>query len=251
MKTGNPMADALSAAILAHDLPRDRLAGMIAARIPEITGDPPASLQDLRVSLLETEGACCSSLPRRSWGAPARPGKRQPSMRGWLMGLCKGCARFRSRRPAQAAAASVLPCRAGARMWSGFTRARPSTGLAAALADFRDEASRELQRFRELRARLDRAAWPAFLPLALVEPYLKAMAAGSFDPLAHRPALNPVAPILADLVRGVAAGSLASLAVSVPLHETVATLAQIVRSVLFSQKREGRFCERGLGNEQK
>ena len=53
MKTGNPIADALSAAILAHDLPKDRLAGVIAARIPEITGDVPASLEDMRVSLLQ------------------------------------------------------------------------------------------------------------------------------------------------------------------------------------------------------
>jgi phytoene synthase len=69
---------------------------------------------------------------------------------------------------------------------------RQSAALAAALADFRDEAARELQQFRELRAKLDRAAWPAFLPLALVEPYLKAMAARSFEPLQTVVTLNPL-----------------------------------------------------------
>ena len=98
MKTGNPVADALSAAILAHDLPKDRLTAMIAARTPEITGDPPASLQDLRASLLETEGAVFE-LAASILGDDSEAAKGPPYTRGWLMGLRKGCARCRFRHP--------------------------------------------------------------------------------------------------------------------------------------------------------
>ena len=191
MKTGNPVADALSAAILAHGLPRDRLTGMIGARIPEISGDPPASLQDLRVSLLETE-AVLFELAASILCGVSEAGKEAAQHAGLAYGLMQ---RLRT-VPVQASRRrlllppSYLQSRGADVEWVYAGKA--STGLAAALGDFRDEASRELQRFRELRARLDRAAWPAYLPLALVEPYLKAMGAQSYDPLHTVPALNPL-----------------------------------------------------------
>ena len=191
MKTGNPIADALSAAILAHDLPKDRLAGMIAARIPEITGDVPASLEDMRVSLLQTEGAVFE-LAASILGCASEAGKQAAQHAALAYGLTQ---RLRT-VPVQASRRRLLlpPSYLQSRgvdldwVYAGKT----STGLAAALADFRAEASRELQRFRELRAGLDRGAWPAFLPLALVEPHLAAMAAGSFDPLHTVATLNPL-----------------------------------------------------------
>ena len=205
MKTGNPIADALSAAILAHDLPKDRLAGIIAARIPEITGDVPASLEDMRVSLLQTEGAVFE-LAASILGGASEAGKQAAQHAALADGLTQ---RLRT-VPVQASRCLLLlpPSYLQSRgvdldwVYAGKT----STGLAAALADFRAEASRELQRFRELRAGLDRGAWPAFLPLALVEPHLAAMAAGSFDPLHTVATLNPLAAILADSVGVVAAG---------------------------------------------
>ena len=191
MKTGNPIADALSAAIMAHDLPKARLAGMVAARIPEITGDPPASLQDMRVSLQGTEGAVFE-LAASILGRTSEAGKEAAKHAGLAYGLTQ---RLRT-VPVQASRRrlllppSYLQGRGADVDWVYAGKA--STGLAAALGDFRDEAARELQRFRELRARLDRGAWPAFLPLALVEPYLAAMAAGSFDPLQTVVTLNPL-----------------------------------------------------------
>ena len=155
---------------------------MIGARIPEITGDPPASLQDLRVSLQETEGAVFE-LAASILGCTSEAGKEAAQHAGLAYGLTQ---RLRT-VPVQASRRrlllppSYLQSRGADVDW--VYAGKTSTGLAAALGDFRDEASRELQRFRELRAGLDRGAWPAFLPLALVEPYLAAMAAGSFDPL--------------------------------------------------------------------
>ena len=61
----------------------------------------------------------------------------------------------------------------------------------AALADLRGTANRALHQFRTLAPELGPATWPSFLPLTLVKPYLKAMAAPSFDPLHSIVSLNP------------------------------------------------------------
>ena len=109
MKTGNPIADALSAAILAHDLPKARLAGMIAARIPEITGDAPASLEDLRASLLQTEGAVFE-LAASILVCASEAGKRGCPARGaGLWAYAKAAHGPGSGIEAPVAAASVLP----------------------------------------------------------------------------------------------------------------------------------------------
>ncbi len=191
MKTGNPVADALSRTILAHDLPRDRLMRIIDAHIPEISGDPPASLQDLRSSLRETEGAvfelAASILEDGSEGVLEAAAHA---------GLAHGLTQRLRTVPMQALRQrlllppSYLESRGADVAW--LYAGKSSAGLLAALADFRDEANRELQRFRELSAKLDRDAWPAFLPLAVVEPYLKTMAKASYDPVQTVPALNPL-----------------------------------------------------------
>ncbi len=191
MKTGNPLADALSGAILAYDLPRGRLAAMVAARIPEVTGDPPASLTDLRAALQESEGAVfeLAAAILGDTGDAARQAARHAGLAYGLMQRLRTLPLQASRRRLLLPP-SHLESRGADLDW--LYAGKPSAALAAALADFRDEAARELQRFRELRAALDKAAWPAFLPLALVEPYLKAMAAHSFEPLQTVATLNPL-----------------------------------------------------------
>ncbi len=191
MKTGNAIADALSRTILAHDLPRHRLMGMIDARTPEISGDPPANLQELRSSLQETEGALFE-LAAAILGDGSEAAKEAATHAGVAYGLTE---RLRT-VPLQASRRrlllppSYLESRGADLAW--LYAGKASTGLSAALADFRDEANRELRQFRETSPKLKRAAWPAFLPLALVRPYLQAMAAPSFDPLQTVPALNPL-----------------------------------------------------------
>ena len=116
MKTGNPIADALSAAILAHDLPKDRLAGMIGARIPEITGDPPASVQDLRAAILETEGAVFE-LAASILGCTSEAGKEAaPACGAGLWAYAKATHGPGSGIEAPAAPASVL----SSEPWGGF-----------------------------------------------------------------------------------------------------------------------------------
>ena len=54
-----------------------------------------------------------------------------------------------------------------------------------------DNIRRRLNK-RAKEADLDPAAWPAFLPLTLVKPYLRAMAAPDFDPLHTAVAISPL-----------------------------------------------------------
>ncbi|HZV20869.1 MAG TPA: phytoene/squalene synthase family protein, partial [Hyphomicrobiales bacterium] len=67
-----------------------------------------------------------------------------------------------------------------------------SASFATSLADLRGAANRALQQFRAIAPELNAAAWPAFLPLTLVRPYLMAMAGEEFNPLATFPSVNPL-----------------------------------------------------------
>ncbi len=189
-KTGNPVADALAAAILEHDLPKARLIAMADGHHPEVCGDPPADTQALRVSLREREGALFE-LAAFVLGDRSDTGRKAAEYAGHAWGLTQ---RLRT-IPLQASRRRLLlpPSYFEGRgadlaaLYAG--RATPAIG--AALADLRGEANRALQRFRQLVPELNPNVWPAFLPLALVKPYLKAMAASSLDPLQHVVTLNP------------------------------------------------------------
>ena len=61
-------------------------------------------------------------------------------------------------------------------------RGRATPGVRAALAALRAVARRHLARTRERMPSLARAALPAFLPVALVEPYLDRMDRPGYDP---------------------------------------------------------------------
>jgi phytoene synthase len=71
-------------------------------------------------------------------------------------------------------------------------RGETSESFGAAVADLRGVASRALQQFRAMAGDLDRSAWPSFLPLTLVKPYLRAMATPDFDPLHTVVAISPL-----------------------------------------------------------
>ncbi len=191
MKTGNPVADALSGVILTLDLPKERLTSMIDARTAEVAGSPPSDMEGLRSLLREAEGTVFE-LAASLLGDRSEAAKEAAAHAGVAWGLTQRLRTFAiqaSRHRLQLPHAHLEGRGADlAWVYSG----RLSAALLAALADFRAEADRSLQRIRELSPSLDRAAWPAFLPLAAVPPYLKAMAAPSFDPLQTVATLNPL-----------------------------------------------------------
>lgn len=190
-RTGNPLADQLCAAILQHNLSKDRLTGMIDARIPALFGDAPSDEAALKDMLREKDGAvfalAAAILGDHSVHAEAAAGHA-----GTAYGLTKMLLAlpFLASRQKPFLPSSYIESRGinPAAIYKGETNA----SFEAALADLRGVASRELRRFRESSAGLDPAAWAAFLPLTLVKPYLKAMAAPDFDPLHTAVAISPL-----------------------------------------------------------
>ena len=190
-KTGNPVADALAGAIIAYGLPKDRLLAMVDARAPEISGEAPADIQALRASLRDTSGAVfeLAAAILGSRGEATRKAAEQA-------GLAYGLTRLLVAMPLQATRGKLLlpPSYFESR---GVDAASLSWKVerevfTAALADLRGAANRGLQQFRSLVPNVDPSAWPAFLILALVKPYLRAMAAPGFNPLRSVATVSPV-----------------------------------------------------------
>jgi phytoene synthase len=190
-RTGNPVADALSAAIIQHNLPKDRLIGMVDARIPAMFGEPPLNDKALKASLRETEGAVFE-LAAAILGDGSASAREAAAYAGVAYGLTAMFIKlpFLASRQRAFLPSSYLESR-GIDL-AAIYRGETSESFAAALADLRGVASRSLQRFRAKAADLDPSAWPAFLPLTLVKPYLRAMAAPGFDPLHTVVAISPL-----------------------------------------------------------
>ncbi|HZV20866.1 MAG TPA: squalene/phytoene synthase family protein, partial [Hyphomicrobiales bacterium] len=55
-KTGNPIADALAAAIFEYEIEKESLLRMVDARLPEILGEPPPDIPALRAALWDRSG---------------------------------------------------------------------------------------------------------------------------------------------------------------------------------------------------
>jgi 15-cis-phytoene synthase len=191
VKTGNPVADALSSAILEHDLPRDRLTGMVDARLPILFGDAPADDAALKGFMRETEGAVFG-LSCVILGDSSEAAKDAANDAGIAYGLTELLAEV----PLLAAQQRlILPVSYTATRGvdlAAVHRGETTPAFAAAMADLRGIAARVLQRFRGKAASLDADLWPAFLPLTLVKPYLRAMAAPDFDPLQTVVSINPM-----------------------------------------------------------
>ena len=190
-RTGNPVADSLRAAILQHNLPKDRLTGMIDARVPALFSEAPPDEAALKDTLREKEGAVFA-LAAAILGDEGEQAKAAAVHAGIAFGLTKMLVAvpFLASRQKPFLPSSYIESRGiePAAIYKGETRA----SFEAALADLRGAASRALQRFRESSAGLDPAAWPAFLPLTLVKPYLRAMAAPDYDPLHTTVAMSPL-----------------------------------------------------------
>ena len=173
-----------------HGLPRERLLALADARVPEAFGDAPPDMQALKSSYETAEGALFE-LAVLILGAGSGAAERAARHAGLAYGLTKTLCTI----PVQASQKKLLlpPSYFESRgvslaaVYSGKTSAE----FAAALAGLREMADRALQQFIAAAPELSPAAWPAFLPLSLVKPYLKAMAAPSLDPLQTVATLNP------------------------------------------------------------
>jgi phytoene synthase len=192
-KTGNPVADALNGVIFGNNLPKARFIALADARVPELFGDPPADIQALKTAIQAADGAVFElAVMILCHGSGDTEIVRKAAGHA---GLAYGLTQALRTVPFQLSRRKLLlpPSYFEGRGvdLAALYRGEANASFGAALADLRGTANRALHQFRTLAPELGPATWPSFLPLTLVKPYLKAMAAPSFDPLHSIVSLNP------------------------------------------------------------
>ena len=178
----HPVAAALLDAVARYRLPIAPLTGLIEARIFDLYDDPMPSLRDLEGYAGETSSALIrlASIVLANGRDPG--GAAACGHAGVAYALCGLMRAF----PWHAAAGQVyLPADILGR--NGVTRddivrGRGGPGVLYSLKEMREIARKHLKKLRELRETVPAAVAPAFLPAALVEPYLKRMERGGYDP---------------------------------------------------------------------
>lgn len=188
--TSHPVADAFGAAIRRRGLSRDRIAGLIDARLFDIATKIMPDWSALESYLHDTAGTVFM-LAAQSLGAADHALQSASSAAGMAYGLT-GLMRA---LPVHAAQGRVhLPADALKRHGTSPERAlarKTDEGLLALLAELRAEAREALYKAQHDIALLDKRSRAAFLPLRLVDPYLAALEKGC-DPLREVADINPL-----------------------------------------------------------
>ncbi|GAB4237289.1 MAG: phytoene/squalene synthase family protein [Methyloligellaceae bacterium] len=190
--TGNPVADSLGAAVRDHDLPLPLLQGMIDARAFDLSGEMMPDDQAMRAYLVKTSGNLIALACRVLDAGAGREYADLAIGAGQLRGLVRllrllpfHLSKGRFYLPLQRfedAGADVAQLRAGA----ADEKARE------VIAELRGEAVRELGRLREAMRALPQVLRPAFLPLATLQSYLRAMEKERSAPLVRSADISPL-----------------------------------------------------------
>lgn len=179
----NPVAAALEEAIRVNRLGRQPFVDLIDARVFDLYEDPMPRVNDLEGYCGETASALFR-LASLVIGNGTEPGGAGAAGHA---GAAYGITGLLRALPWHARAGQVyLPADILAR--NGVTRedivtGRGGPGLRRACAELRVLARQHLQAFEAARPTIAPSAGVAFLPVALVEPYLSAMERASYDPL--------------------------------------------------------------------
>ena len=190
--SGHPVADALTAARTAHDLPADVLAGMIDARGLDVQRESLASMGALDAYLQATAGAVfrLGAWIAGARGQDAAHASGDAALAWGLTGVMRALP-FHSARGQLYLPAEFL--RAFGVEAGSVLAGEDSEGLRAALGVLRERAGEALASYRAHGSALPAAALPVFLPLALVPAYLRRLADPGYRPLAEIAQLNPLA----------------------------------------------------------
>ena len=178
----NPVAAALDDTVVKFRLPRQALVDLIDARVFDLYEDPMPTLNDLEGYCGETS----SSLIRLATLILAEGRDPGGSDAAGHAGVAYAIAGLLRAFPWHARGGQVyLPKdildRHGV-VREDIVTGRGGPGLLGALADMRAVARRHLAQARTLKGSVPAAVRPAFQPLALVEPSLRAMERGDYDP---------------------------------------------------------------------
>lgn len=178
----NPVAAALDDTIVRFRLPRQALVALVDARTFDLYDDPMPTLADLEGYAGETSSALIR-LAGLVLNDGADPGAADAAGHAGVAYAVTGLLRafpWHARRGQVFLPAQVFNRHGVAR--DEIVLGRTGPGLAAALAEMRALARDHLRRTRALRATVTPALVPAFLPVALVEPYLARMERPGYDP---------------------------------------------------------------------
>jgi phytoene synthase len=190
--TGNPIADALLDAMARHHLPAPLLLGMIDAHASDLRSEPFPNENALRVYLAGSEAAQFT-LAAHVLGAPA-PAQPDLEAASVAAGRAYGLVRLLLGLP-QVLARGFLPLPRARLEQAGIadlaSEADPAK-IAAVMQGLHAEVLRNLEAARQHVANLPRPMRVAFLPLALVEPYLRALEKPGQNPLRD---LAEIAPL--------------------------------------------------------
>lgn len=190
---GHPAAMAISAVRDAYDLPQDRLHAMIDARSFDIAREPMPTMDALAAYLRASTGAvfalagriCAPHAAPQQLDAAANHAAMAHGLTGLMRALPLHASRGQMFLPADRLAKHGVNAQ-------DMLRGKESPELCAALQTLRETAFTELAAFSKAFADMDRAATPAFLPLALVKPQLQALAAPRHRPLCDVVEVNPL-----------------------------------------------------------
>ncbi len=177
----NPVAAALDDTVVKFRLPRQALVDLIDARVFDLYEDPMPTLNDLEGYCGETS----SSLIRLATLILAEGRDPGGSDAAGHAGVAYAIAGLLRAFPWHARGGQVyLPKdildRHGV-VREDIVTGRGGPGLLGALADMRAVARRHLAQARTLKGSVPALVRPAFQPLALVEPSLRAMERGDYD----------------------------------------------------------------------
>ena len=174
-RTGNPIADALRDARTRHALPGPLLRGMIDAHASDLQAEPFADEDKLDAYFAGSEGAQFA-LAAQILGAAPGPEMEAASASA---GTAYGLTRLLLGLP-YALSQGRLPLPQGRLARAGLSPQQPvaeagQVEIAALMADLGGDVRRNLAISRQRVAELPRPVRVAYLPLALVGPYLRAL----------------------------------------------------------------------------
>jgi phytoene synthase len=167
--SANPVAFALLAAIKQHDVAPARLIDLIDARRSDLYDEPMAGIADLESYARRTSSGLFALASQILSGSEAEAAAGPAGIAYAIVGLLRALP-LRAARRQLYVPMEVLE-RHQVRPEDLFA-GRGGAGLNAALAELLNLASQHLAAASERMAELPSAALPAFLPLALVRPWL-------------------------------------------------------------------------------
>ena len=192
---GVPLADALEAAIRAHDLPIATLLGMIDARSADLGGGGFADLQALKAYLYKSQGAVFA-LGAQILGGRAHEHDRAAN----AAGLAYGLAIVLRTLPRDVAAGRIMvplallkECGLEPEL---LLAGEGGDRVSHLVAELGRESRRALVDAHGQLADCKTPLRAAFAPLALVAPYLDALDAPGHNPVQHIADINPLARFL-------------------------------------------------------